>query len=79
MNVVFPDEYSKIDITPDGYILTKDNRMWKEDFNGKVTNPHMFEYTGNMSYIIGYNNDGDGIYKLSDTYKYYYVNEHYGL
>lgn len=79
MNVVFPDEYYNIDITSDGYILTKDNRMWKEDFDGNVTIPFMFGYMSKMSYVVGYDNDGDEIYKLSDTYSYYCIAERYGL
>ena len=79
LDVIFPDEYYNIDITSDGYILTKDNRMWKEDFDGNVTIPFMFEFMNNMDYVVGYDNDGNEIYKLSDTYKYYYVADLCGI
>ena len=79
LNVIFPDEYYNIDITSDGYILTKDNRMWKEDFDGNVTIPFMFEFMNNMDYVVGYDNDGNEIYKVSDTYKYYYVADLCGI
>ena len=79
LDVIFPDEYYNIDITSDGYILTKDNRMWKEDFDGNVTIPFMFEFMNNMDYVVGYDNEGNEIYKLSDTYKYYYVADLCGI
>ncbi len=79
MNVIFPAEYSNITITSDGFILTKDNRMWKEDFEGNVTIPFMYEYLSNMTYSVGVNIEGYAIQELSDEYMLYYINGHNGI
>ena len=79
MNVIFPAEYSNITITSDCFILTKDNRMWKEDFEGNVTIPFMYEYLSNMTYSVGVNIEGYAIQELSDEYMLYYINGHNGI
>ena len=79
MNVVFPAEYSDITITSDGFILAQDNRIWKEDFEGNVIIPTMFEYIHHLEYVTGYDEDGDEIYEISDTYQCYYVDGRCGI
>ena len=79
MNVIHPAEYSDITITSDGFFLTKDNRMWKEDFEGNVIIPTMFDYIYHLQYVTGYDKDGNVIYEISDTYKCYYVDGHCGI
>ena len=79
LEMVFPAEYDDIVLCSDGYILTKDNRMWKEDLDGDVTVPFMYEYVSNFEYVIGCDKDGDYIYEISDKYKEYYVDGLYGI
>ena len=66
-------------LSSDGFILTKDNRMWKEDFEGNVIIPTMFDYIYHLQYVTGYDKDGNVIYEISDTYKCYYVDGHCGI
>ena len=68
--LVYPVEYDYISVVEDGFELTKDGRMWKEDFEGNVTVPFMYEWTTYLSYPVDYNEYGDIVYELSEYVKY---------
>ena len=79
MEMVLPTVYDNIYIEDDGYVLVKDNKMWKEDFNGNVIIPFMFEYMNDLAYVAAIDKNGDKTYKVSDRYKSYYVNYLLGI
>jgi hypothetical protein len=68
--VVYPTEYDYIDIVSDGFILTKEGKMWQIDFSGKVINPFMYEYRESILFVSGYTEDEYPIYTNSDYVKY---------
>ncbi len=67
---VYPVEYSFISVASDGFVLTKDGRMWQEDFSGEVMLPFMFERTFYLNYPIGYNEQGWISYVFANYLKY---------
>lgn len=76
--VVYPAEYLSISILSDGVELTKGGKMWKEDFEGNVTQPFMFRSSSYINYPIGNNDDNEMVYALSD-YVMYEVMNCYGI
>lgn len=79
METIFPPEYDNIEAVEGGYIVTKENRMWKTDFDGNVTVPFMFDYMGDISYLVGYDKDDKFVYKLSEDFKEYYIGDYIGI
>ena len=77
--VLYPAEYFYIDVLSDGFILTKDGKMWQVDLEGNVVNPFLFDGSGYIEYPVSYDDNDDGIeYVLSD-YMEYYVNRNSGI
>jgi hypothetical protein len=77
-NVVYPTEYFYIDVLSDGFILTKDGKMWQVDLDGNVVNPFMFDGSGYMEYPVSYCSNNGIEYALSD-YMEYYINNNSGI
>lgn len=69
-NVIYPAAYYYIDVLDDGFVLTKDGRMWKENTAGEVVNPFLFDATYYLNYPNGYDEDGDIEYVFSEYAKY---------
>ncbi len=78
LQMIYAPEYDDIIIHDDGFILTKDGRMWKEDSQGNVVIPFMYEYIQNMSYIVDYK-DESLVYELSDEFVIYVVDDYMGI
>jgi hypothetical protein len=68
--MTYPVEYGYITIASDGFVLTKCGRMWKVDFVGNVVQPFMYSDTSYINYPIGYNDNGEVIYAISNFAKY---------
>lgn len=68
--VVYPTEYDYIDIVSNGFILTKEGKMWQIDFSGKVTKPFMYEMSEEILFVSGYTEDEYPIHTNSDYVKY---------
>jgi hypothetical protein len=68
--VVYPTEYDYIDIVSNGFILTKEGKMWQIDFSGKVINPFMYEMSEEILFVSGYTEDEYPIHTNSDYVKY---------
>jgi len=73
-NVVYPAEYGHIDILSDGLVLAEGGKMWKEDFEGNIIEPFMFDGTYYLNYPTGYNDCGDIEYVFADYLKYKVMN-----
>lgn len=69
-NVIYPAAYYYIDVLDDGFVLTKDGRMWKENTAGEVVNPFLFDATYYLNYPKGYDEDGNIEYEFSEYAKY---------
>lgn len=76
--VLYPTEYFYIDVLSDGFVLTKDGKMWKVDLEGNVVNPFLFDGSRYMEYPISYSDNNGVEYALSD-YMEYYVNNNSGI
>lgn len=68
--IAYPNEYDYIDITSDGFILTKEGKKWQVDFSGKVTKPFMYETSETIPFENGYTEDGYPTYTNTDYIKY---------
>lgn len=77
-DIVHPTEYDRIDILPDGFVLNKEGRKWKVDFNGNIVQPFMFDGTYYLNYPIGYDDCDDLEYAFADYLKYE-VLDNYGI
>ena len=75
---LYPTEYDCIDIMSDGFVLARGGRMWQVDFDGKVTNPFMFQDTCHLGYPSGYDDCGDVVYTFASYIKYEIMNR-YGI
>lgn len=74
-----PVGYDYVELLSDGYVFTKDGRMWQEDFDGNVVCPFMFSEVLFLEYPIGWDDEREEvIYALSD-YLRYRVGNHYGI
>ena len=69
-NVVYPVEYDYVDILSDGFILTQGGKKWQVDSVGNVVQPFMYDETYYLNYPVGYNENEDIQYALSDYVKY---------
>ena len=69
-DVVYPVEYTYIYILSDGFILTKDGKRWQVDFEGNIVQPFMYNNSYYLYYPIGYNDNGDIKYEMSEYVKY---------
>ena len=76
--VLYPTEYFYIDVLSDGFVLTKDGKMWQVDLDGNVVNPFMFDGSGYMEYPVSYCSNNGIEYALSD-YMEYYINNNSGI
>ena len=76
--VIHPAEYWYINAIPEGFILAKDGRQWKVDFEGNMVQPFMFDSTYYLNYPIGYNENGDIRYGFSE-YIRYGIMDRYGI
>ena len=74
---IYPVEYNSIGIVQDGFVLSKVGAKWKEDDNGKMLQPFMFDETELLSHQES-TNEYDYEYILSD-YAKYKVDNCYGL
>ena len=77
-NVVYPVEYSYIDVLSDGFVLTKGGKKWQVDFEGNTVQPFMFDGTYYLKYPNGYDSCGDLTYEFADFVKYEVMNS-YGI
>ena len=78
-NKKYPTEYVHIDIVSDGLVLSKDGRMWKEDFEGRIVKPFMVEQTDWLCYPVNHETCNEYVdYVLSD-YAMYKVGGAYGI
>ena len=77
-NVIYPAEYGYVDISSDGFILTKGGKKWQVDFDGNTVQPFMFDNTYYLNYPIGYNECGEIQYAFADFVKYEVMNS-YGI
>ena len=76
--VLYPTEYFYIDVLSDGFVLTKDGKMWQVDLEGNVVNPFLFDGSNYIEYPISYSDNNGVEYALSD-YMEYYVNNNSGI
>ena len=77
-NVIYPAEYGYVDVSSDGFILTKGGRKWQVDFDGNIVQPFMFDNTYYLNYPNGYDSYGDLTYEFADFVKYEVMNS-YGV
>ena len=77
--VLYPTEYFYIDVLSDGFVLTKDGKMWQVDLEGNIVNPFVIDgVNGYMKYPVSYSNENGVEYALSD-YAEYFVNRNSGI
>lgn len=76
--VLYPTEYFYVDVLSDGFVLTKDGKMWQVDLEGNVVNPFMFDGSEYMEYPVSYCSNNGIEYALSD-YMEYYINNNSGI
>ena len=76
--VRYPAEYGNIDILADGFVLTKDGRMWQVDAAGRTIHAFMYDSSYELSYLLSYSDTGEERYWLSD-YAAYEVMGCYGI
>ena len=76
--VLYPTEYFYIDVLSDGFVLTKDGKMWQVDLEGNVVNPFLFDGGNYIEYPISYSDNNGVEYALSD-YMEYYINNNSGI
>lgn len=77
--IVRPVVYDNVKLLPDGFVFTKDGRMWQEDFDGNVVLPFMFSDVFPLQYPEGWDEqEEEVIYALSD-YVQYEVGNRYGI
>lgn len=69
-SVLYPAEYQHLCVVSDGFVLTRDGRMWQVDYEGEIVKPFMYENTYYLNYPIGYNDCGDIEYAFADYVKY---------
>ncbi|MBR5511064.1 MAG: WG repeat-containing protein [Bacteroidaceae bacterium] len=69
-NVVYPAEYDFVNILSDGYVLDGGGKKWKEDCNGNIVQPFMYDATYYLKFPIGYNDCGEIEYAFADYLKY---------
>ena len=74
LNVVYPTAYDYVDILTDGIILSTGGKKWQVDFDGNVIKPFMFDEVFHLSYMIGYNENGEEQYAFSDFGQYEVMN-----
>ena len=77
-NVVYPAEYDYVNVMSDGYVLDSDGKKWKEDCNGNIVQPFMYDATYYLKYPVGYNDCGEVEYAFADYLKYEICNR-YGI
>lgn len=77
-NVIYPAEYGYVDVSSDGFILTKGGMKWQVDFDGNIVQPFMFDNTYYLNYPNGYDSYGDLTYEFADFVKYEVMNS-YGI
>ena len=75
---IYAAEYDNINIVSDGFILTKDGRMWQVDFDGNIVHPFLFDATYYIKYPNGYDSCGELIYEFADLMKYS-IDYRYGI
>lgn len=75
---IYAAEYDNINIVSDGFILTKDGRMWQVDFDGNIVHPFLFDTTYYIKYPNGYDSCGELIYEFADLMKYS-IDYRYGI
>lgn len=75
---LYPTSYDTIAITEEGITLTREGRMWQEDFTGKVIRRDLFDASSWLNYADGYNEEGALAYTLSNYMKYR-IGGYYGL
>ena len=75
---VYPVEYEYIEIQSDSFILYKDGKKWQVDFRGNILHPFIFDASNYLNYPMGYNENGEIQYVLSD-YEMYEVLNRYGI
>ncbi|MBE6306671.1 MAG: WG repeat-containing protein [Bacteroidales bacterium] len=78
LNVKYPVEYGFVSIDSDGFILVRDGVCWREDFEGNVVTPFMFDDATNLQYVSGCNDAGEYVYTISDFMCYEVLNS-YGI
>ena len=71
-------EYDYASVVSDGLILTREGCMWKEDFEGNIVQPFMFDATYYLKYPNGYDECGEIAYAFADYIKYEVLNN-YGI
>ena len=77
-NVIYPAEYGYVDVSSDGFVLTKGGKKWQVDFEGNIVQPFMFDNTYYLNYPNGYDSYGDLTYEFADFVKYEVMNS-YGV
>lgn len=80
LNLAYEVAYDYIDISSDVdcFVLSKDGRMWQEDFTGRVVRPFMFESLYILSYPISEDDDWGEDMVMSD-YAKYRISGKYGI
>jgi hypothetical protein len=58
----------------DGIVLSTGGKKWQVDFEGNVVKPFMFDEILHLSYMIGYNENGEEQYAFSDFGQYEVMN-----
>ena len=76
--IVYPAEFSHINILTDGFVLTESGKQWQVDFEGNTVQPFMFDNTYYLNYPIGYNECGEIQYAFAEFVKYEVMNS-YGI
>lgn len=69
-SLVYPTEYLTIDIISDGFVLAKGGFMWQVNFEGETVIPFMYDCRYDLCYPIGYTENEDIEYALSDYVQY---------
>lgn len=79
--IVVPSEYKAVEIYPEGgiVVMSDDNSKKRLDYDGKVTDNFVYDYTYTVEYYSDeLNKDGERIKKPANLW-YYSCNGHYGL
>ena len=77
-NVVYPAEYDYVNVMSDGYVLDSGGKKWKEDCNGNIVQPFMYDASYYLKFPVGYNDCGEIEYAFADYLKYEVCNR-YGI
>lgn len=76
--LIYPAEYEYVEILSESFVLNKNGKKWQVDLKKNIIQPFLVDATNYLNYPMGYNENGDVQYILSD-YESYEVLNRYGI